>query len=81
MKPEGLLKYIVSMQKIIISPERWLENVDIPMLKTLIETSIRYLVEEKEVVKAVENVKSCVQRFIESACSLPSRDALTKAIF
>ena len=81
MKPEGLLKYIVSMQKIIISPERWLENVDIPMLKTLIETSIRYLVEEKEVVKAVENVKSCVQRFIESACSLPSRDALTKAIY
>ena len=80
-EPEGLLKYIESTQKITTSPENWLEDIDIPMLKTLIEISARYLVEEKEILKAVEEVKSCIQKFIDSACSLPVKDKLTKTIY
>ena len=59
----------------------WFEDVDIPTLKLIIESSAEFLLREEEVVKHLEEVKKKVSDFVSTLAGLDTRRDIRRGVY
>ena len=59
----------------------WFTNIDLPMLKTIIENSVGFLIREEEVAKLLLEVKEKIYDFIKTLTALDSKNVIRKKIY
>jgi len=59
----------------------WFIDVDIPLLKTIIENSVEFLIREEEVFRLLSEIKMKVDDFVKTLISVDSRGIIRKRIY
>ena len=63
------------------SATEWFEDVDIPTIKSIIESSAEFLLREEEVVKLLEDVKKKIGDFVTTLASLDTNRNIRRGIY
>ena len=60
---------------------KWFEDVDVPTLKSVIESSVEFLLREREVLKHLEEVEKKVSDFVTILAELDARRGIRRGIY
>jgi len=77
-----LLQYLEKGVKVRAEPATgWFDDVDLPMVKTIIENSVSFLIREEEIQRLLEDIKARFREFTNALSNLDHDGAVRRNVY